>query len=183
MRQQLRDRLAPTHEALDQAVSARCLAGGINLPMLLRIHGAALPRLVSAMDAAGAATLYPGWDGAARLAALRDDLDRLGLAPDQPAGPAPEFADVSELAGALYAIEGSNLGNTVILRRVLVEGDLRTREATAYLRHGERGGWPRFVAWLESRDDLQFDGVVRGAERVFACYAEALAATSPLVEA
>jgi heme oxygenase len=86
----------------------------------------------------------------------------------------PSFVREPEIWGALYAVEGSRLGNRIILRRVMECGSEAERRATQFLAHGleDRTAWGGFVAQL---DDLQYYGeafelAVIGAERVFETY-------------
>ncbi len=86
----------------------------------------------------------------------------------------PSFGREPEIWGALYAVEGSRLGNRVILRRVMECGSGAERRATQFLAHGleDRTAWRGFLARLEA---LQYCGeafelAVLGAERVFQTY-------------
>jgi heme oxygenase len=51
-----------------------------------------------------------------RLADLEADLDALGTTPLPLMAELPRFDSVDQLIGAMYVIEGSNLGGTVIVR-------------------------------------------------------------------
>jgi heme oxygenase len=117
----------------------------------------------------------PGmWVGRSRLAALAEDLRALGTRPNRNLAHPASFVREPEIRGALYAIEGSRLGNRIILRRVMECGSEDDRRATQFLgdRLEDRTAWGGFVAQL---DDLQYCGesfelAVLGAERVFETY-------------
>jgi heme oxygenase (biliverdin-IX-beta and delta-forming) len=129
---------------------------------------------VPALERAGAEHVCPGWEGRSRLAALEEDLRVLGMRPNRNPAYPPSFVREPEIWGALYAVEGSRLGNRLILRRVMKCGNETERRATRFLAHGQedRTAWGGFLARLEA---LQYCGeafelAVLGAERVFETY-------------
>ena len=73
-----------------------------------------------------------------------------------------------------HAIEGSRLGNRIILRRVMERGSEDERRAIQFLAYGleDRTAWGRFVAQLDDLHycDVAFELAVLGAERVFETY-------------
>jgi heme oxygenase len=162
------------HARLDRIMNLSCVGDTLRLGRLLTIHYDALTRLVPALERAGAEHLCPGWEGRSRLAALEEDLTVLGTRPHRfPAYP-PSFTTEPEIWGALYALEGSRLGNRIILRRVMECGSEDERLATQFLaeRLEDRTAWDEFVAQL---DGLHYGGeafelAVLGAERVFETY-------------
>jgi heme oxygenase (biliverdin-IX-beta and delta-forming) len=171
IRTMLRTRIAALHAGLDRMISSSCLGGTIRLGRLLTIHFDALTLLVPALERAGAEHVCPGWEGRSRLAALEEDLRVLRTCTDRVLAHRPSFVREPEIWGALYAIEGSRLGNRIILRRVMESGSEDERLATQFLAHG-RTAWGEFVARL---DDLHYYGeavelAVLGAERVFETY-------------
>jgi heme oxygenase len=90
-----------------------------------------------------------------------------------PAHP-PSFTREQEIWGALYAIEGSRLGNRVMVRRVMECGSEDERHAIQFLADGlkDRTAWSEFVAKLDDLHDYDktFESAVLGAERVFETY-------------
>lgn len=174
LRARLRARIAPLHARLDQAIEASCLGEPRDLRRLLAIHYAALSAIVPALESAGAARLFPGWDGRSRLAALTADLSALRAAAPQWLGTRVFFLSEPEVWGALYAVEGSRLGNQVLLRRLTKRGNDHAQHATRFLAHcpEEAVTWPRLVKRLEALDYRgdDFEALVRGAERVFSAY-------------
>lgn len=179
MRHILRERLAPQHATLDQAISARCFAADIDLPALLSIHATALPGLAAALEGRNISALYCGWDGETRLDLLRQDLSALGCPWPEPIGFQALQSD-SHAAGLLYALEGSSLGNQILMRRIRTGGDTRHQQALRYLGHGgATSAWPRYIQWLDARSpELNPDAVVDGAAQAFAHYAASVQAHS-----
>ncbi len=147
MRQRLREGLAPLHERLDARVTDVCLSPRADLRRLLAVHACAFPPVVAGLQAAGAARLWPGWDGPARLAALSADLGPGALrgAASRPEG----FGSEPMVWGGLYALLGSRLGNKVVLRRLAEGGEPADN---AFLRPGAEDGpeWRRFLDRLEA---------------------------------
>jgi heme oxygenase len=174
MRPRLRARVAALHAHLDRAIEASCLGEPLDLRRLLVIHYAALGAIVPALEWAGATRLFPGWNGRSRLSALEADMAELDADPPRRLSIRLSFQSEQEVWGALYAVEGSRLGNQVLLRRVAKHGsDLRQR-ATRFLAHcpDDAVAWPRLVARLEALDyrDEDFELAALGAERVFGVY-------------
>jgi heme oxygenase (biliverdin-IX-beta and delta-forming) len=162
------------HTRLDRLVYWSCLGGTLRLERILTIHYDALMLLVPALERAGAEHVCPGWEGRSRVAALEEDLRALGMRPNtNPAYP-PSFVREPEIWGALYAVEGSRLGNRIILRRVMERGSEAERRATQFLARGleDRTAWVGFSARLETLQycDEQFELAVLGPERVFETY-------------
>ena len=150
MRQRLRAGLAPLHERLDARITAACLSPRADLRRLLTVHAHAFPPIVAGLHAAGAARLWPDWDGPARLAALSAELGPGALRGD--ATPPERFENEPMAWGGLYALLGSRLGNKVVLKR-LAEGGEPTD--SAFLRPGAEDGseWRRFLDRLEAALD------------------------------
>jgi heme oxygenase len=162
------------HTRLDRLVNSSCLGDTLRLGRLLTIHYDALILLVPALERAGAEHVCPGWEGRSRLAALEEDLRALAMRPNtHPAYP-PSFVRKPEVWGALYAVEGSRLGNRIILRRVMECGSEAERRATQFLADGleDHTAWGEFSARLEAQQYCgeAFELMALGAERVFATY-------------
>jgi heme oxygenase len=166
------------HTRLDRMVNSFCLGDTLRLGRLLTIHYDALTLLVPALERAGAEHLSPGWEGRSRLAALEEDLRALGTRPKRNPGYLFSFVREPEIWGALYAVEGSRLGNRIILRHVMECGGEAERLATQFLAHGleDRTAWGRFLARLDELQycDEAFELAVLGAERVFKTYLDSV---------
>jgi heme oxygenase len=162
------------HTRLDGLVNSSCFGDTLMLGRLLTIHYDALMLFVPALERAGVEHVCPEWEGRSRLAALEKDLRALSLRPNtHPAYP-PSFVREPEIWGALYAVEGSRLGNRIILRRVIERGSEAERRATQFLAHGleDHTAWGGFLARLEALQYCgePFESAVLGAERVFETY-------------
>jgi heme oxygenase (biliverdin-IX-beta and delta-forming) len=173
-RTMLRARTAALHDELDRMVNSFCIGDSLRLGRLLAIHYDALWLLVPALERARADHVCPGWEARSRLAAIEEDLKVLHIRPYRTHAHPPLFVREPEIWGALYAIEGSRLGNRILLRHVTEFGGEKERRATQFLSHGLENGavWGNFVAQL---DDLRYcdeaiELAVLGAERVFKTY-------------
>ena len=173
----LRTRTATLHAHLDRVVYSACVDEAFRLGRLLAIHYDALTLLVPALEQAGAKHVYPGWEGRSWLPALEEDLRLLRVRPHKISEHPPSFAKEPEIWGALYSLEGSHLGNRIILRSVLECGSEDERRATQFLSHGsgEPSAWGRFVAQLDNHRYCGevFEWAALGAERVFETYLNA----------
>jgi heme oxygenase len=148
----IRAATAADHERLDGLFEGFDLAEGCSYGRFLIAHAAALIPIETALDAAGAEALIPGWADRRRSAMIRADLAALGLAPPEPA-PFPELEDDASCWGAAYVVEGSRLGGALLARRIapgLPRSYLGTPQA--------KGAWRTFVDAL--------DAALLSAERV-----------------
>lgn len=174
MRQRLRTGLAPLHERLDARITATCLSPRTDVRRLLAIHAYAFPPVAAGLRAAGAARLWPDWDGPARLAALSAELEP-GPLPGE-AFPPERFATEGMAWGGLYALLGSRLGNRVILRRLAEAGEPAD---SAFLRPGadDASEWRRFLDRLEAAlgraEPVACSGAIEGAALVMERYLDA----------
>ena len=174
LRSRLRARIARLHACVDRTIEASCLGEQLDLQRLLAIHYAALRTIVPALESAGAARIFPGWDGRSRLAALEADMAELRADPPHRLSTSVFFLGEQEVWGALYAVEGSRLGNQVLLRRWAKHRSDLGQHATRFLAHcaEEAVAWPRLTKRLEALDyrGEDLEAAVRGAERVFSTY-------------
>lgn len=141
----------------------------------LLAHARALPGLEAACDAAGLQRFLPDWPGRRRAAALASDLARLGLAMP-PALPAALPAGPAVL-GAAYVLEGSRLGNAMLLRIAQGSPALAECDAFAYLSHKPQGeGWPGFLRGLEDSlpEPAEWAAAAEGARFAFTCFLAAM---------
>lgn len=130
---------------------------------MLAAHAAALMPIEAWIDLPD---LVPGT--VARSPALADDLAALGR-PVGPVAPVDWPRSAAARWGAAYVVEGSRLGNQVILRDV--PADLPRR----YL--GAVGTWRAFVSALDREADhggpAWQDEAIAAAQRTFAVYRDA----------
>lgn len=171
LRWHLRRETNSLHEAADALGGAHDLGTLAGYRGFLRAHARALPALEAACDAAGLATLLPDWPRRRRAAALAADLAALRVAP--PPSPPLAFAGLEEALGAAYVLEGSRLGNALLLRGVVTEA----RGAVAYLSHDPgAGGWPAFLGLLEKAlpGPENWPQAARGARLAFEHFLAAL---------
>jgi heme oxygenase len=177
MRARLRASVAAQHVRLDRAIEASCFGEPLNIQRLLAIHYVALGTIVPALEGAGAASLFPGWDGRSRLLALEADMAELRADPPRHASFEASFPTEQEIWGALYALEGSRFGNQVLLHRVAEEVKHPGPFAMRFLAHcaEDHATWPRLVARLEALNyhGESFELAARGARRVFGAYLDA----------
>lgn len=178
----LRRETAEAHARLDRGWEGHDLTRRSAYAAFLSSMAGALVPLEAAMEAAGVAKRLPDWPARRRSAALLRDLAGLEVE----LAPIPALGDLAELgsagmAGILYVLEGSRLGGSVILRRVLASPDATLHDHVRFLRHGEGLRlWPSFAAWLAADEPAQADrsGAVAGARLAFAAFAGAQAAVS-----
>ncbi|MDQ1080067.1 heme oxygenase [Pseudoroseomonas cervicalis] len=150
LRWHLRAATEALHADADRLAGRFTLTRRQDYAAFLAWHARAMPGLEQGC-AAALQTEWPDWPARSRAAALAADLAALGLAPPPPL-PAPAL-DRAAALGAAYVLEGSRLGNAMLLRTVRDSGDPALARATAYLSHrpaGEEAGWPGFVARLEA---------------------------------
>ena len=140
----IREATAADHERLDGLFERFDLADPANYGRFLRAHAAALIPAERALDAAGAASIIPGWTDRRRGALLRADLAALAVS-EPPALPAPVLESEAGCWGAAYVLEGSRLGGAMLARRV------GAGLPHAYLAAPQpKGAWRQFIAALDA---------------------------------
>ncbi|MFZ6763234.1 MULTISPECIES: biliverdin-producing heme oxygenase [Acetobacterales] len=145
----LRQGTQALHDRADALGGRYALATAPGYRAFLRAHARALPALEAACDRQGLERAVPDWSARRRTAALAGDMAALAepMPPPLPL-PAGALASLPAALGAAYVLEGSRLGNAMLLRGVI--RDAAGRVATAYLSHAPAaGGWPAFIAMLE----------------------------------
>ncbi len=169
LRTTLRAATRRDHDRVDQLGGAFDLARPAGYGAFLLGHAAVLPPLEAALDAAPPQDLPPGWPQRRRTSALLADLAELGLEPPPPS-PIPAPATAAARVGALYVLEGSRLGGTLLRRRL---AEAQPGAPSAYLAHGEGAPlWRTFLEWLDSHalDPAQTRAAIDGARGVFAAF-------------
>lgn len=126
--------LAPlTRSPLDQSAYCHSLAA---------LHGpqCALEGLLSGFA--------PAQDFPPRSPDLERDLQALGIDPQPLRITLPELRSNSQLLGAMYVIEGSNLGGALIAR--LIESSLPPETPRHFFTNaGTQSRWGKFWSWVE----------------------------------
>lgn len=171
----IREATCHSHSRLDIALAKLDLAFPVYYEGFLRSQAEALLPLEAALEAAGIETTLPDWTQRIRTPALQHDLDTLNITFHPQ--PAPDFASVAEMLGAVYVLEASRMSARVMLARLAEHPDSEAMNATAYLRHGfGKRFWPSFLTVLEAHPAAQTDlaGIVKGAQTAFAMFEMAL---------
>lgn len=157
------------HDRVDALFSDLDLADPADYRRFLTAQAAAFLPVEEALDASGAAALFPDWPSRRRADHLRADLEALALPLPAPIA-APIFATPAEVAGAVYVLEGSRLGGAMLAKSV------PAGLAHAFLaeRHGG-SHWREFLARLEQHleSHVQRQAAVKGAGQVFDYFARA----------
>ncbi len=147
LRNILREATHASHERLDAVMSRLELSQRDGYASFIAVHAAILDPLEQAMEEAGVATLLPDWPARTRRAAIAEDARALGL--DVAPVELPELdMTPAGLAGLLYVLEGSRLGNAMLVREAR-----RASEPlpVAFMEHGHGNSlWPVFVKWLDT---------------------------------
>lgn len=165
----LREATRLAHRALDHHP---LLAPLVRAPLGLADYGRALAALRAPQSAIEALLheFAPAGDFPSRMADLDRDLGLLGRAAFPLQMPLPRFDSVAERLGAMYVVEGSNLGGAVIAR--MLEQSLPTGTPKCFFAHaGGPERWARFwqFAGGQCRDE-QFATIAEAACRAFAFY-------------
>ncbi len=165
--QLLRAETASDHELVDARFGVFVLGDTDGYRRFLSAHARALPAVEAVLADASA---LPAWRR--RTGALAADLTALGV--DMPPRLSFVAADDAARWGALYVIEGSRLGGTLLARSV------PAGMPVAYLSARHLGGeWRAFLAALDGRaaaaDSHWRAAALEGAKSTFALYAQAAA--------
>lgn len=169
-RDRLRELTSAAHRSLDHHP---VLAPLLRVPLALDDYARALQALHAPQAALEAALRGFAPESALlrpRLPDLEDDLATLARQPFQLAAALPALdADLARL-GALYVLEGSNLGGCVIARQLA--GSLPEHVPRAFFGRSEgRPRWERFWQFAEARlHEDALEPLAETANRVFAFY-------------
>lgn len=144
----LRTATAAYHERVDSAFSNATLSDRASYGLFLQAQAAAHLPVEDALALGGIAAIVPDWDARRRSQPLRDDLAALNLDVPPPAGSLALDSDAA-LLGALYVLEGSRLGGTLLKRSVAP--DLPTR----FLGGMDSAAWRDLLALLDERLDTE----------------------------
>lgn len=171
----LRNATRSLHDQADQLGAGFALTEPRDYRRFLRAHARALPGLEAACTAQGVASFIADWPRRLRVPALQADLARLGEAMP-PAEPAALAGPVAAL-GAAYVLEGSRLGNAMLLRGIQDRAGPVILQASAYLSHKPgASAWAEFLAMLDQAlpDPALWPEAAGGASAAFTVFLAAL---------
>jgi heme oxygenase len=177
LRTTLRAATRQDHDRVDQLGGAFDLTRPSDYQAFLTAHAAVLPGVESVLNSAPPEDLPPAWLERRRTAALSADLAALGLAPPPAASPLM-LPDRATRLGALYVLEGSRLGGTVLRRRL---ASAQPGAPDAYLAHGaDQPFWRSFLDWLDSQvlNGPETEAAIDGARQVFRAFETAFRSQS-----
>ncbi|SMF77034.1 biliverdin-producing heme oxygenase [Allosphingosinicella indica] len=161
----LRARTAEEHERVDALFGRFDLASEDGYRGFLAAQAGAFLPIEEALDAAGIGDLVPDWHERRRGDALRADLSRLGVA--IPDGAHPVFAGEADVLGALYVLEGSRLGGSLLKKSIQADFPRAFLDAPQ-----PPGAWRKLLALIDvtlNRPD-QTDRAVEAACMVFGAF-------------
>ncbi|MEO7814386.1 MAG: biliverdin-producing heme oxygenase [Sphingomicrobium sp.] len=161
------------HDQVDSHFSGFNLSDRSGYTRFLAAQAAAFLPIERALDEAGAEALVADWQHRRRSHLLRDDLAQLGAAIANPIA-APRFDSPEALLGAIYVLEGSRLGGTMLARSVGIGFPRRFLGAAA-----PHGGWKGFIALLEQHlvSHVQRERAGNSAILTFDCFFQAAASS------
>lgn len=138
---------------------------------MLAFHAVVEPAIAEALQPLPEARIL--LDGRHQCA-LRDDIAFLGATPESLYPDVPALPDLTSALGALYVVEGGNLGGRVIARRVAASLGVAPGEGGSFYgglsAEMARARWTRLVQILEDqRLEIELDALAEGACRIFAC--------------
>lgn len=164
----LREATRQAHERVDRLFAPLKLDSAEGYATFLGAQAAAFVPVEAGLDAAGADDILADWPRRRRAADLLGDLARLNQPAPAPAA-APIFHGEAQILGAVYVLEGSRLGGTLMKRKV-PEG-----WPTAFLSAADPSLWRSLTAYLDARlttpSDLQ--AAIGAAASVFAVFERA----------
>ena len=165
----LRSETAHAHRTLDTRIDTLDLGAPDEYATFLQVSHRGLGGVEAALGDFGVGTIFPDWPQARRIPCLERDMAALGLAVP-PTAPAWPVTTPCEALGALYVIEGSRLGNRILLDRAARSGDARVKGNLRYLSHGHHlPFWRNLLQIMEDRvtDQSDFATARAGALRAF----------------
>lgn len=170
----LRAATAAEHERVDSLFSRFDLASRAGYRDFLTAQAAAFLPVEDALEEAGAAQLVPDWPARRRGHFLVMDLAALKAVVPCPVGTV-DLAGPDQILGALYVLEGSRLGGSVLKRMVAP-----TLPQTFLAAKGPPGSWRALLELLDRRlpTAAAGDAAITSARQVFALF-ESAAALNP----
>ena len=169
VRHSLRVATAEAHERLDACSRELNLADRQTYGRFLMAQSGPVLALETALEHFGVARLLADWPSRRRTAALRHDLEYLGLCSESCAS--VRLRSVAQAFGTLYVLEGSRLGARVLLRQILAAAP-SLEPATRFLSHGSDPRlWTTFLQTLEANVAISdLVEAAQGARNAFALF-------------
>ena len=161
----LRAATAEEHKRVDAAFSRFDLGGEAGYRDFLLAQAEAFLPVEAALDKAGAEAVLPDWPLRRRGQLLRADLAALDVTAPEPFSALPIVSGKAPMLGAVYVLEGSRLGGTVLKRTVPGHFPRRFLEARQ-----AAGSWRTL---LKTLDDFlirpgDLDAAIQAAKEIFA---------------
>ena len=166
VRAALRTATRDAHDAVDHLFGRFDLSDATGYRGFLAANRAAFVPVERAIDLAGGDMVLEDWPQRRRAALLIADVTDMeaGAVPDVAT---PALTRPAGVLGAIYVLEGSRLGGTLLRRSLLPAWPARFLHAPV-----EPGSWPNLISTLETRlvrpEDLQ--AAIDAARAVFRCF-------------
>lgn len=172
LRNALREATAADHARLDQRLGALELGAADGYRRFLEINATALLPLERALREAGVRQLLPDWDMRVRTGAILGDLAAVGGTLSRL--DSVILGDNAAMLGTLYVLEGSRLGATYLVKRVMRSNNPVVSGNTRFLAHGVgKQFWASFLTVLEDHaGTIEADNLIPAARRAFDLFAE-----------
>lgn len=161
-RHALRTATAPHHARVDAIYSLARLDDPESYGRFLQAQAAAHIATEQALERGGITGIVADWPQRRRADAVRADLEALGLKVP-PVSDDLQLDSEEAMLGALYVLEGSRLGGTLLKRSV--SADLPTQ----FLGNVDSSAWQALLAELDSRLDStgKREAAIAAAQLVF----------------
>jgi heme oxygenase len=153
------------HQRVDEIYSAAQMGEVRSYGLFLLAQAAAHIPVERALERGGVGELVPDWKNRSRREALAADLLALGLQSPLPLED-PLYEGTEALLGALYVIEGSRLGGTLLKRSV------PSTFPTRFLGNVDSSAWQALLAQLDDQLDTESKRAtaIAAAQNVFALF-------------
>ncbi len=138
----LRTATADHHRRVDRIYSAARLGDRASYGNFLRAQAAACLPVEASLESAGIAGLLEDWPQRVRGELILADMAELGIERPQMAG-TPAIAGAPAMLGAIYVLEGSRLGGSLLKRSVPANFPAR------FLAGKRPASWRSFLARLD----------------------------------
>lgn len=162
----LRTATRPDHDAVDAAFSRYDLSTLAGYRQFLTAQARVFGAVEASVEAGGVSLLVQDWPLRRRADRLSADLEQLGIRPG-PSVSVPPFSDPAAILGAIYVLEGSRLGGTLLSRA------LPTGAPARFLSSEDNGPrWRNLVEFIDRRltSAPELETAVAAARSVFQAF-------------